>query len=150
MPGGGPLRYRVEYCDLLEEKMAEGFSMTAVAGLIGVAKNTLCYWVNHYPEFKEAVERAKSKRLLHWEKIALDIAKNGGPGSRATMTTFGLRNVGMGEWSDLQRQEISGPDGGPIKTETTSARELLAARLARLAPSSESGENESDSEEDNK
>lgn len=134
--GGAPLRYKEEYCDLIEEKMGEGFSFTAVAGIIGVSKSTISHWRETYPEFGAAVDRAKAKRLLHWEKAALDVAASGGAGSRATMITFGLRNTGDGEWSDLQRQEISGPNGGPIKTETTSARELLANRLAKLAPAS--------------
>lgn len=141
---GRPLLYREEYCDLIEEKMGEGFSFTAVAGIIGVSKATISHWRETYPEFGAAVDRAKARRLLHWEKAALDVAANGGMGSRATMITFGLRNTGDGEWSDLQRQEISGPNGGPIETKTTNARDVLASRLARLAPaeSDEAGEGE--------
>ena len=41
------------------------------------------------------------------------------------------RALGLGD-----RNEISGPNGGPIQTEDMSAREILADRLARLAKSS--------------
>ena len=134
MAKGHPLLYRPEYCDLIEEKMGEGFSFTAVAGIIGVSKSTISHWRETYEDFGAAVDRAKARRLLHWEKAALDVTANGGAGSRATMITFGLRNTGDGEWSDLQRQEISGPGGAPIEMKTTSARDLLSARLDRLKP----------------
>lgn len=127
-------RYKPEFCDLLEEKMGQGFSATAVAGILGVSRSTIDHWSEVYPEFRAAKERALSKRLLHWEKAGLDVAANGGHGSRATMIAFGLKNAGQGEWSDTQRQELSGPGGGPIETKSTNARELLATRLARLAP----------------
>ncbi len=127
-------RYRPEFCDLIEEKMGEGFSALAVAGIIGVSKSTIDHWIEVHPEFKAAKDRALMKRLLHWEKAGLDVAKNGGAGSRATMISLGLKNAGQGEWFDTQRQEISGPGGGPIETKSTNARELLATRLARLAP----------------
>jgi len=39
------------------------------------------------------------------------------------------RALGLGD-----KHELSGPNGGPIQTEEMSARELLADRLARLAP----------------
>ena len=147
MAKGHPLLYRPEYCDLIEEKMGEGFSFTAVAGIIGVSKSTISHWRETYEDFGAAVDRAKARRLLHWEKAALDVTANGGAGSRATMITFGLRNTGDGEWSDLQRQEISGPNGGPIKTETTSARDLLARKLDRLAPAPDPEETDEDEAE---
>lgn len=142
MAGGNTLLYRPEYCDLIEEKMGEGFSFTAVAGIIGVSKASISHWAKTYPDFRAAIDRAQAKRLLHWEKAALDVAANGGAGSRATMITFGLRNTGQGEWSDLTKQEVSGPGGAPIEMKTTSARELLTARLARLAPAPEPEETE--------
>ena len=133
---GAPLLYRAEYCDLVEEKMGEGFSLAACAGIIGVSRETITKWSQRFPEFREAIDRAKSKRLLHWERAALHVASYGGSGSRATMISFGLRNMGSDEWADVQKNEHAGPGGGPIQTQTeiTSARELLSRKLDRLAP----------------
>lgn len=132
-----PLLYREEYCDLVEEKMGEGFSLAACAGIIGVSRETLTKWTQNHPAFREAVDRGKSRRLLHWERAALSVAAYGGQGSRSTMIAFGLKNMGGDEWADVQKNEHSGPGGGPIQTQTeiTSARELLSRKLDRLAPS---------------
>lgn len=37
----------------------------------------------------------------------------------------------------VTRQEVSGPDGGPIRTEVTSARDILASKLSGLAATGE-------------
>ena len=114
-PGGRPTKYEPRFCDMVEEEMAKGFSLTAFAGIIGVAKSTLNEWMSEHKEFSDAVSRAKSKRLLLWEKAAMKVAVSGGGPGTATIIVFGLKNMGGDEWSDKQQHEFSGPDGGPIK-----------------------------------
>lgn len=131
--GGRPTKYDPAFCEQLVEFCSQGYSLTAYAGSIGVCRNTLTEWAGAHPEFLVAVSRAKAVRLLHWEGAALKVAtKGGGPGT-STMIIFGLKNMGGDEWSDTTKTELSGPGGGPIKTEETSARELLSGKLARLA-----------------
>jgi hypothetical protein len=87
--------------------MREGYSLTAFAGLIGVARSTINEWMAASPQFSEAVSRAKARRLAFWEKTAIDVAAKGlgGPGA-ATVIVFGLKNMGDDEWSAPDKSEV--------------------------------------------
>jgi hypothetical protein len=126
---GRPSKYEERFCDELEAFMAQGYSATAFAGHIGVSRSTIDNWAKEHPEFLEALNRAKAKRLLEWEKIGLKVAREGGTGGQSTMITFGLKNMGGGEWFDKQQLEHFGKDGGPIETRELSPLEA-ARRLA--------------------
>lgn len=129
---GRPTKYDPAYCEQIVEFCRQGYSITAFAAHIGVCRDTISEWVSTHPDFSVAVSRAKAIRLLFWEGAALKVAmKGGGPGT-STMIIFGLKNMGGDEWTDTTKTELSGPGGGPIKTEETSARELLSGKLARL------------------
>jgi transposase len=131
-PGGRPSKYDPAFCDVVLKEMANGLSLTAVSAIIGVTRATINNWMAEYPEFLEAVTRAKANRLLHWERVALNVASQGGGPGSATVVVFGLKNMGGDEWSDTTKTEVSGPGGGPIKTEETSARDIIAGKLSRL------------------
>jgi hypothetical protein len=117
MPAGRPTKYEDRFCEEVEAFMGQGFSLTAFAGHLEVNRSTLTEWADAHPEFSAAVSRAKSKRLLHWERESLDVAKEGGTGGRATMIVFGLKNMGGDEWADVQKTELTGKDGAPIQSE---------------------------------
>ncbi len=95
--------------------MAQGFSLTAWAGQIGVARSTLNVWAEANEEFSEALNVAKARRLMFWEQTAINVAAKGtgGPGA-ASVITFGLKNMGGDEWSDTSRTELTGKDGAPL------------------------------------
>jgi transcriptional regulator with XRE-family HTH domain len=134
MPAGRPSKYDPAYCDQVEEAMAEGYSLTAFAGKIDVSRSTINEWMENHPEFSEAVSRAKAKRLLKWEEIGLGVARNGGGTGSATVVVFGLKNMGGDEWADVQRSEITGKDGAPIRTESqVDLSGLTADQLRALA-----------------
>lgn len=142
---GRPSKYDPAYCDVVENEMAAGLSLGAVAGVLGVARCTINQWMEQHPEFSEAVSRAKSARLLHWERAALNVASQGGGAGSSTIIVFGLKNMGGDEWTDTTRTEVSGPGGKPVQTEDVSARELVAGRIARLAALRGPGEDPSGS-----
>jgi hypothetical protein len=103
------------------DDMANGFSLTAFAGLIGTCRATLNVWMDEHPEFLEAVTKGKALQLRAWEKDARNIAHgHGGPGA-STMVVFGLCNMGDGEWRNRQDHTHAGPGGGPIETKQTIA-----------------------------
>jgi hypothetical protein len=129
---GRPSKYEERFCDELEQFMAQGYSATAFAGHIGVSRATIDNWAKEHQEFMEALHRAKAKRLLEWEKIGLKVAREGGTGGQSTMITFGLKNMGGGEWFDKQQLEHSGKGGGPIQT-ASEMTPLEAARLIAFA-----------------
>lgn len=99
--GGRPTKYEPRFCDEVVADMAEGFSLTAFAGKIGVNRDTIDEWRKVHPEFSEACTRAKAHRLRFWEQTAINVAAKGtgGPGA-ATVITFGLKNMGDDEWRD--------------------------------------------------
>lgn len=110
---GRPTDYRPEYCDLVIEEMAKGFSLGAFAGIIGVARSTIQRWVSEHQEFSVAVSRAKAARLLEWERAALKGATTQ-QGGNATLIIFGLANAGRGmageddEWISKNEVQQSG------------------------------------------
>lgn len=107
-PIGRPSKYEPRFCTMVKEEMAKGFSLTAFAGIIGVDRGTIDNWAKENNDFFIAVNRAKALRLLQWEKIGLKLAVQGGAGASATMTVFGLKNMGGDEWADKQEHKHSG------------------------------------------
>lgn len=103
--GGRPTKYEPRYCDMVIEDMGKGYSLTAFAGLIGVNRDTIHAWTKDHTEFSEAVSRAKALRLRDWETVALSMRTNGGGPGGATITVFGLKNMGGDEWADISRTE---------------------------------------------
>lgn len=118
-PVGRPSSYDPKFCDMVVEDMGQGYSLTAFAGLIGVNRSTITEWMNAHPAFSAAVTRGKAARLRNWEQVALSMRMNGGGPGGATITVFGLKNMGGDEWSDTQRHEVTGKDGAPLKSDMT-------------------------------
>src|SRR4051794_36256012 len=115
-PGGRPTVYREEFVEQVETFCADGYSLTAFAGEIGVCRDTITEWCNVHREFSVAVSRAKAKRARWWEECAREIAQRGGPGGQATMVIFGLKNHAAEDYKEVARREHTGKDGGPIVT----------------------------------
>ena len=86
--------------------MKDGASVTSFAAEIDVSRATINVWAGNYPEFLEALTRAKAKCLAWWEKAARMAAVDG-KGS-ATMIVFGLKNMGADDWQDKREVEHSG------------------------------------------
>lgn len=90
---------------------ADGYSLTAFAGEIGVDRDTISEWAKVHPAFSVAVNRAKAKRAHWWERQARKVAQDGGPGGQATMVIFGLKNHAPDDYQDKQHVEHSGNVG---------------------------------------
>jgi hypothetical protein len=136
-PVGRPSLYRPEYCAAVESFMADGFSLTAFAGSIGVTRATLHEWKREHPEFFDAISRGKAKQLLWWERAAQNVASgNGGPGA-SSMVMFCLRNIDSGEWKDTRELRHAGPNAEPVRTidATMTAQEAIEAYQAMLRAS---------------
>jgi hypothetical protein len=80
-------------------------------------------------ELSDAIKQCTSKKEASLERKGLAGEVN------CTMAIFSLKQLG---WKDVQRQELSGPDGGPIETKNADALsdiELQSiARAGRAAP----------------
>ncbi len=133
-PVGRPTKYQKAYCEKVIECLAEGHSVTAFAGRIGVARSTIFKWATEIPEFSDALKVGQAKATGFWEGILVKIAKDGG--GNATAAIFGLKNRAGDDWSDKTVQEHTGPDGGPVQVEnlsTVEAARRIAFVLAKAA-----------------
>jgi hypothetical protein len=117
---GRPTLYRPEYCQLVIERMGQGFSLTAFAGTIGVSKNAVYEWIRAHADFGDAVSRARPARTLWLEQKLLRSRK----GAETTAAIFALRNADPDEWRDVKHQEHQ---------HLHAIRQLTDAELHRIA-----------------
>ena len=97
---GRPPTYRPDMCQVVLDDAALGHTLGATAAILGVVRTTLNDWASSYPEFGNALARAKSIRQRFYEGHAIDIVRRGGDSTRASMTLRGLVNVGGEDWKE--------------------------------------------------
>src|SRR4051794_40772155 len=68
MAVGRPTKYDRRYCDDIVAFCRHGYSITAFAGHIGVARSTIQEWAGAHEEFSAAVKAAKAAAALWWER----------------------------------------------------------------------------------
>ena len=124
---GRPTKYREEYCQMLIDHMAKGYSFEAFAGVVNISTSNLYEWVGRHEAFQEARNIAFNKSMLFWEKVGKGGATGQIKGFSAAAWIFNMKN--RFKWSDRQDFEVSARYEKDIKTiEKMSPREL--ARLA--------------------
>lgn len=117
MPAGRPTRYEDQHCKGVIEAARKGFSLTAFAGEIGVARSTINKWMEQHPEFSEAVNVAKAVRALWWESQAHGAIDGSVQGRAAgTLIIFGLKNVAPDDWIDAKTLDNTSSDGSVAPT----------------------------------
>ena len=99
--GGRPSEYKQEFCDKVVEAMAAGLSLTAFAGSIRVARETVYAWTAQHREFSDAVARGRAARTLHLERKLLAARY----GAQCSAAIFALKNAQPDEWRDLKHTE---------------------------------------------
>lgn len=100
---GRPPKYKPEYCQTVLKLSEEGLSLTAIAGRLGVTRDTLWDWGQKHKEFSNALKVAKPIRTAALETSML--AEDSGP--RINARIFALKNAAPEEWSDKQNIEIN-------------------------------------------
>lgn len=100
-------QYRKEFGHKLINHMRTGRSFASFAGTIGVSPTTISGWRDEHPDFKEALEIAKSVNMAAWEDIAIDQATGETKGNSST-TTFMMKNLHPDEYKDKQVIENEG------------------------------------------
>ncbi|MCR5876944.1 DNA-packaging protein [Phenylobacterium sp. J367] len=112
---GRPTKYDPSYCEGVKEFMGQGYSLTAYAGEIGVARSSINEWMAAHPDFSEAVKVGQAKRTAILERGLLD----GDSGPKVTARIFALKNAAPEEWKD-KIAHVGGDDAdAPIKSELT-------------------------------
>ena len=104
MGAGRPTKFREAYCGEVIAAGQEGLSLTAFAGMIGVARSTINEWISEHPQFSEAVKVHQAKRTEYLERTLLSSEQ----GPKVTARIFALKNADPENWKDKQDHEHSG------------------------------------------
>ena len=102
---GRPTKYKPEYCDVVIEKMAEGYSKEAVAGFLEISKDTLYQWAKAHPDFSDAIAIGESKSRVFWEKKLVEYAVHTKNGKQINAQVFNLNMKNRFGWRD--KNEVS-------------------------------------------
>lgn len=68
---GRPTIYKPEFCQMLIDHMAEGYSFESFAGKVNTTFKTLYNWEQEHLEFLQAKLEGKAKCLIKWEEIGV-------------------------------------------------------------------------------
>ena len=109
MPAGRPTKYDPAYCDQIIDFMAQGYSITAFAGSIRVARSSVYLWAEEHPEFSDAIKIAEAAAAVWWEDRLRSNATEGV--GNATACVFGLKNRARDDWRDRREHDHSNTDG---------------------------------------
>lgn len=105
---GAPPAYRPEFCQLVIDELAKGYSLGGFAGLVGVDRATVNRWIERYPAFRTACATGSQGKQRFWEGRLIDVAETGGRGSQGQVAIFGVLNSGREDWRNRTEIEHSG------------------------------------------
>lgn len=127
MSAGRPTDYTPELGERILQLMTEGLSLAAAAAEENVHRQRVYDWEKQHEEFADTIALARSKRQLFLERrlLSADTAPI------VTSSVWALKNGGQGDWNEVVRQELTGANGGPIRT--SRADDLTDDELAAIA-----------------
>ena len=108
MAGGRPTKYRKEYCYIAIDFLSEGYSVTALAGHLKVARSTVFKWAEDNPEFSDALKTGQALAAEWWERVLRQVALTGD--GNASAAIFGVKNRSREEWRDKQELDHTSSD----------------------------------------
>ena len=123
---GRPTKYKPEFCEVVIECGADGQTLAEMADAIDIDRATLNEWMDIHPEFSRAVKRGIERAQAWWERQGRIATFGGCDGFQGTTYIFNMTNRFPDDWRDRHQTELSGPNGGPIKTEDSGAAKLAA------------------------
>jgi len=109
MPAGRPTKYDPAFCEQVLPFMEQGYSTTALAGHLGVSRQTLYNWMEENPEFFDAVKEGMAASAIWWENCLRENAAKGE--GNATSAIFGLKNRASDDWRDKRDHDYTSSDG---------------------------------------
>lgn len=130
-----PTKYDPSYCEKVIELGKLGMSVVEMASEIGVGRTTLERdWPEAHPEFSQALTHARECSQAWWESIGrvnLIMAPQSGT-FQASVWSRSMAARFPNDWRENSKVELSGANGGAIKTEskvTISAEDAYKAML---------------------
>ena len=104
---GQPTKYKPEFCQMLIEHMAKGFSYLAFCAIADVHHDSLYEWEQVHPDFSEAKRKALHLNRMFWENKTVE-----GFSDRYfnnTLLIFNMKNRFKHEWNDRSAEKTSIP-----------------------------------------
>lgn len=131
MAGGRPTTYDPAMCDEVLPFMEQGYSTTALAGHLGVSRQTVYNWMDEHPEFFDAVKQGMAASAIWWENCLRNNASNGD--GNATAAIFGLKNRAADDWRDKREFNHESENGT-----------MTPGKIERVIIQAENGKNATD------
>jgi hypothetical protein len=89
---GHPTKYKPEYCQMLIDHMAAGFSYETFAAVVKVCDDTLREWEKKNKEFSASKTVAFIRNKYFWEQAGIDGMKGKITNFNATSFVFNMKN----------------------------------------------------------
>ena len=125
---GRPTKLTPQVRDKIIEALTAGNYAKHAVAYAGVDMATYCRWMEKgeqgrspYREFREAVEAAKAEAVVRNVTIIQRAAR-----TDWRAAGWYLERTQREEFGKVTRQEVSGPDGGPIEIQGDPRQDLLA------------------------
>lgn len=115
-PVGRPTKYKPEYCEQIIELGKAGKSIAQMASHFDVDKASIFDWAAAHEEFSTALARAKAHSQTWWENTAQNNMDNRNFNAQLWLKSVASRF--RDDYTEKQVTEITGADGGAIKTES--------------------------------
>lgn len=104
---------------------------------------TVWNWTQNNEAFLNAYREARKGQAEAWSDDMVDISDNEGDANRDKLRIqtrqWLMARLHSQKWGDKVTQEITGADGGPIKTEDTSLARWIALKLTGATTGEEHG-----------
>lgn len=116
MAGGRPSDYRPEYCEQVIEFGKLGLSVAQMASRLDTSKQALLRWVEANPEFRDAMEVARSHSQAWWEEMGqanLIMPKDSGS-FQGSVWSRSMAARFPDDWRENKGVELTGKDGGDL------------------------------------
>lgn len=110
---GRPTKYKPEYCQMLIDHMAEGYSFESFGGVIEVSEKTLYNWEVEFPEFLHSKNIGVQKSMIWWEKVGRKGMMNEIPFFNDRIWRLNMINRFRSKWIDGTKNE----NNDKVKTE---------------------------------
>ena len=129
MAAGRPSDYRPEYCEQVIEFGRLGLSVAQMASRLEASKQALLRWVDANPEFRNAMEIARSHSQAWWEEMGqanLIMPKDSGV-FQGSVWSRSMAARFPDDWRENKGVELTGKDGADLNLSVTFVEPALKA-----------------------
>ena len=129
MQPGRQSKYSPAYCQIIFDAMAQGYTLSAAAGAMGVCRATVYNWMAAHADFRQAVKTGESARQHYWESQLMR------GGAMTGSAIFALKQY-PDDWRD--KVEVTSTTTPTIDADSIDVRQVARAVMAVLRKAGES------------